>query len=332
MEKPTWILNTYGDPLSAARQFLLDLWVLLDLKGILAPVYKMSHQEVGFELIEDPARLSCVDPFFPFVSINGAIVVEQIVKQHPVDQLGVVLRSCEARALQQIVSDGKLSVANLLIIGVDCLGSYPIEEFEWRYQKKGTLDQITRESLQFSRQGGIAPYRFRNTCQMCSSPADGNVDLRIGIIGLPSIQVMLIILENEKLIERIDLSKIGHSPAEQTLLNQRERLLETVIQRHHSVQTRMIDNLQAEFPNTLSELKELLEKCSPCRDCLEACAIYRCLTAFSNSEKLIDTNLMEHWICSCVSCGMCEQACPRNLPLPTIILNIREKLLREITH
>jgi formate dehydrogenase (coenzyme F420) beta subunit len=332
MMKPTWIRKTDGDPLSATRQLLFDLWRLVDLQGILAPVYKTSYQGVGPELIEDPDHLKIVDPYCPFVSLNSAIAVEQLVKNHPLGRFGVVLRSCEARALQQMVLDDRLSVENLFIIGVDCLGSFPIDEFGWRYQKEGALDQISRESLQFSRQGGIAPYRFRTTCQICSSPADGNVDLRIGIIGLPSIQLLLIILENERLIEQVDLSKISNTPADVSLLDQRQRLLKTVIERHQCVQTRMMDNLRADFPHTLNELRALLARCAPCRKCLDACAIYQSEKNICQDDNLMDTDYMEHWIVSCVSCGMCEQACPQHLPLPMIIKNIRTELMHEMAH
>jgi formate dehydrogenase (coenzyme F420) beta subunit len=332
MMKPTWVRNTYGDPLSTVRQILFDLWRLTDLDGLLAPTYKTNMEGVAPKLILDSNQLKSVDPFLPFVSVNTAIVVEEIVNNHPDERFGVVLRSCEARALQQMVYDGRLSLDNLLLIGVDCMGSFPIDEFEWRYQRKGALDRITRESLQFSRQGGIAPYRLRSTCQICQSPADGSVDIRIGIIGLPSVQMLLIILENEKLAERIDLSEISDFPAEMPTIDQRRRLLQTLVRRHQSVHARLLDNLRGDLPNTLNELKGFLVTCSPCRKCLEACAIYPGLKNFWDSENHISSRGMERWIISCVSCGMCEQICPKHLPLPMIIKKIRTELLSEMVH
>ncbi|MBE0408578.1 MAG: Coenzyme F420 hydrogenase/dehydrogenase, beta subunit C-terminal domain [Anaerolineales bacterium] len=283
-------------------------------------------------MVTNPDQLSSVDPFIPFVSINSAIVVQETVNKHPLDRIGIVLRSCEARALQQMVLDRRLSLENLLLIGVDCMGSFPIDEFEWRYQKKGALDRITRESLQFSRQGGIAPYRLRTTCQICSTPTNGNVDIRVGIIGLPSIQMLLIVLENEELAEQINLSEIGDYPAEQSVLDQRRRLLKTIIQRHQSVNSRLLDNLSSDLPCTLNEIRDLLSKCSPCKNCLEACAIYPGVKNFWNANNQIDLSGLERWIISCVSCGMCEQTCPQHLPLPMIIKKIRKELMRELVH
>jgi formate dehydrogenase (coenzyme F420) beta subunit len=330
--KPTWIRKTYGDPLSTVRHILFDLWRLADLDGLLAPVYRTDLQGVDPQVIVDAEHLGSVDPFIPFVSTNSAIAVEEMVRNNPDGRFGVVLRSCEARALQQMVYDGRMSLDNLLLIGVDCLGSFPIEEFEWRYQKKGVLDRITRESLQFSRQGGIAPYRLRNTCQICQSPADGNVDIRIGIIGLPSIQMLLIILENEKLEETINLSKISDFPAEMPIIDQRHHLLKTIVQRHNSVHTRMSDNLRTDLPQTINEIKTLLAKCHPCRKCLEACAIYPGIKNFWQENGQTDIRGLEQWIISCVSCGMCEQICPQHLPLPLIIKKIRTELLSEMVH
>jgi len=37
------------------------------------------------------------------------------------------------------------------------------------------------------------------------------------------------------------------------------------------------------------------------------------------------------WLVSCVSCGMCEQACPNHLPLTAIISRISRELKFELT-
>lgn len=330
--KPTWVRKTYGNPLSAVRQFLSELWPLVGLEGLLAPVYKTGIQGISPELIEDQEHVKFVDPFLPFVPVNSAIVIEKLVEKRPLSRFGVILRSCENRALHQMVMDGRLSIESLVIIGVDCLGSFPIEDYEWRYHKKGTLDRITRECLQFSRQGGIAPYRYRNSCQMCSSPADGDVDLRIGMIGLPTNQLFFVRLENERMAGQINLREICDAPADPLLKNQRSRLLDSMIQRRQNVNARMLKDLDESFPQSLDTLINYLQNCTPCRNCLDACAIFAGMRNSQRDYDLADISLIKHWIASCVSCGMCEQACPRHLPLPAIIKNIRAELMPEIAH
>ena len=44
------------------------------------------------------------------------------------EKLGVVLRSCEIRALVELVKFQQAKLDNALIIGVDCLGTYKVTD------------------------------------------------------------------------------------------------------------------------------------------------------------------------------------------------------------
>jgi Fe-S oxidoreductase len=99
--------------------------------------------------------------------------------------------------------------------------------------------------------------------------------------------------------------------------------------REHAVE-RMIRKLSQEAPGNLDELLSLLASCDPCRACLEACPIYSLEAANSPDGKTITREGAIRWMVSCVSCGMCEQACPQDMPLPAIIRRIRQDIRSEM--
>lgn len=50
--------------------------------------------------------------------------------------------------------------ANALAVRVDCLGTFPEDEFEWRAARKGSEKVLSGEALRFTPQGGISAYRY----------------------------------------------------------------------------------------------------------------------------------------------------------------------------
>lgn len=313
-----WILKTKGDPLGTIRNFLYTLWLHAELDGILLPVYKDG--EIGVEpcLVEEPNQLAEVDPIVPFVTINSAKVVAQLSKEHPDSHIGVILRSCEARALADKVGRGALEIVNWLLIGIDCLASFPMEDLEWRLKKAGTLENLTREALKFARLGNIAPYRFRQACQMCISPSCADVDLKIILIGLPVNTSILLSARNEEIMDRLGLLQITDGLAPVSLVIQHRRRLEMLIERRASYQNRKMVTLEEDLPSETASLLALFCDCSPCRLCLENCPIYEGELTVHGNGNSVHMDEVECWLGACVACGMCEQACPKKYPLTAI--------------
>ena len=324
-----WILNTNGDPLATIRRFLHAIWQQDRLEGMLLPLYRVG--KIGIEpcLVEKPAQLAAADPFIPFVTVNTAKLVAQLTRERPKAHLAGILRSCEVRALAEKVTQGSLELGNWLLIGVDCLASFPAEDFEWRLQKSGTPERLTREALKFARQGGIAPYRFRQACQMCISPSCEDVDLRIDLIGLPVKTSVIVSAKNEAINDRLRLYQITDGLAPMYLVAQHARVLDVLIERRARCRERKIRALEDELPSEADGLRALLANCAPCQKCLEACPIYAGeLTVPSNgSTGSIDE--VNRWLAACVACGMCEQACPKRLPLTAVHCRIGRELRQD---
>lgn len=324
-----WILETHGDALAIMRSFLYTLWQQDALEGLLIPIYKLGGAGIEPRLLKDPDQLDIADPINPFVSENSAKHVASLAKEYSGAHLGVVLRSCEARALAENEKQGSFDISNWLLIGVDCLSSFPIEDLEWRTEKAGNLENLTRQALRFARQGNIAPYRFRQACQMCIAPSCEDVDINIDLIGLPVREFILISAKSEGISDRLDLSHITDGPAPIAITVQHERMLDLIIERRERCRDRKMFTLERGLPSQIAELIALLVNCSPCQKCLEVCPIFTGELTNQGSIGTASMDKVNSWLAACVACGMCEQACPRNIPLAAVHSKIRRELRKD---
>ncbi len=322
----TWMLDTHGDPLGAVRRLLHTLWREVELDGLLVP---QSDLETGAapHILKDPSELSQVNPFRPLMMINGAKVLPEQIRQHPQDHLGVLLRPCEMRALVEMVKHDSFKVDHLLTISVDCLGTYPASDFEWRAERKLSSEALTKEALQFARQGGIVAYRFRSACQSCASQAAVGADINIAVLGLPVRQYILVQARDDATVERFKLARITDGPAELTSIEQRERLLAKMLERNSHARDRVIQGLLEVMPKNTEELAKRFESCGDCQDCMSICPI--CEVEFPNRAADGSSSLrsIERWMVSCSGCGMCEQACPNHWPLNAYFGHLRKQVI-----
>ena len=179
-----WKIDTHGDPLGALQKFVQTLWKQTDLDAlVVAP-------NGGGYVLESPDDLEHMNPFRPVMKTNTARLAVETAKKRPGQRLGVILRPCEMRALNEMAARGAVKRDELLTVCVDCLGTFPAEEFEWRAER--SQKGLTKEALRFAPQGGISAYRYRPACQICSEPGATDGDVNIGVLGLPVRQSMLV--------------------------------------------------------------------------------------------------------------------------------------------
>jgi Pyruvate/2-oxoacid:ferredoxin oxidoreductase delta subunit len=214
---------------------------------------------------------------------------------------------------------------------VDCLASYAEEDFEWRVQKAGSVEQLTQENLRHARQGGIALHRFRQACQMCTSPQASLGGVTICLLGLPVRHVLLIRAKDEDTARRLHLDQITDGEAAYALIAQHEQTVNALVERRARTLEHMVQKLSADLPQDVDELIAHLQNCAPCRECLKVCPIYTFEVAQASGEPDLSREAAVRWLVSCVSCGMCEQACPRHLPLTAILSRISHELKYDLT-
>jgi formate dehydrogenase subunit beta len=311
--------------------------------ALLVPQRTPAGDNVVQTLFTDPARLERIDPIAPVLPVNSAKLVSDLTATGGVGRLGAVLRSCEVRALIELVKLQQASLDNMVLIGVDCLGTYEMNDYaELTASSNGDL---SAELLAQAKVGHLAPHeghQFRVACQMCEYPVPQGVDLALGLIGLDTDKEIVITASNE-LAEKLELSPSEVPAARQEAVDAlvAERMAER-------------DRRLAEFRQRVTDMPRLLaefSRCIRCHNCMVACPICYCkecifrTATFDHASAqyfrwanrkgsirmptdtlIFQLTRLNHMATSCVGCGMCESACPNDLPVATIFRAVGEKV------
>lgn len=315
-----WLLKTHGDPLAAVQRFMREVYRTGKLDTLLVPVLTGEPVVVEPQIIDDPAQISKADPFAPLMTVNAARLVADYLKTHPQQRLGAVLRACEIRAVRELAERGQFDIGRVLVIGVDCVGTFSAEDFAWR----GSLDQLTREALQFARQGSVAAFRYRPACQTCTEPMPEAIGLTVDLLGLPARQAIVITARDAALATALSLAEITDGPAPEPLVNQHERMRAALHDRRDRARQRIHEKLATDLATDVDALVAHLNSCAPCRKCLDVCPI-------ASNDPLLREGKFTHetvtrWLAGCAGCGMCEETCPRHLPLAAIFARLHDEL------
>jgi formate dehydrogenase subunit beta len=295
-------------------------------------------------LVKDPAALAHADPLAPVLPINGARAASQLTMTGHKEKLGLVLRACEIRALVELVKFQQADLDNALIVGVDCLGTYPVVA----WQAAGDRERVAEALLAGAERGELGPYEgmaFRSACQMCEQPlpAGEHVALTIGLVGIEGGQVYL--KARDDVAQALALNP-AKAPAGR----------EAAVQKLVAARTQARDEALATFRDRIGgngQMAGLLKEfsaCIRCHNCMINCPICYCrecifrTPTFEHESQLLyqwadrkgtvrllpdmllfHLTRMNHMVTSCVGCGLCTDVCPVEIPVATAFRAVAEE-------
>ena len=315
---------------AALRSFLGQLLERRLVDALLVPCWLPSGDNAAQALVTDAAMLDSADPLAPVLPVNSARIVSAITKvASSRGKVAVVLRPCELRALVELVKLKQARLDNLLVIGVDCFGTYPVSDYE-QMMREG--DAPVKRLLSKTRDGE-EDTMLREACRVCEYPYPMLADIVVGLWGQDTERGALLIGETpqgEEVLATLGLD-------ESTKAEARGKAITGILSQRADERDRLFQETQDEAYGH-GRLLATLSRCINCHNCRDMCPLCYCRECVFDSptfeweaDKYLgwasrkgalrmptDTLLfhltrMNHMATSCVGCGLCYEACPNDV-------------------
>lgn len=331
------------NPAGAVASFMKSLLT----QGIVEALFIQEIARGGVAvhtLVKNPEALSEANPLTPVSLQNAARLVADLSNRELDEKVGVVLRSCEVRALIELCKLKQAKLDNLVIIGVDCLGTYKPSEYS-QLVKAGKLNPSEWVLNAAKGETTVDNIDVRRACQVCDHITAEHAAIHIGWVGMDVANEIFVEVDDQYAaqIKSIGLTEVGEKAERNAEI---KKLLDG--------RTAAKEKAMAEYSEKFSSIEGLMSElatCLKCSNCRQACPICFCrecvflsptfnhdaskyLTWAARKGKIempTDTVLFHltranHMGSSCVNCGQCEAACPSNIPVSAMFQVMSKKV------
>jgi formate dehydrogenase subunit beta len=304
-----------GHTLSAVQEFMAS-FLNRNLVDALFVPQTAADSTVSAALVSNPDAIKRSNPFAPIMVANAAKQVAEATVKQPDRHIGAVLRPCEIRALVELAKRGRANLANLTVVGIDCLGTFAPFDYMRKMLAAGGAVEMATQCMQVAEEGEIA-CQTRTACRMCERPAPRGADVTLGFIGVDATQELLVIAADESADARLRLSEVTRREATEREVVKREATLTNIIAKHNAFADRELAKLEMSFGG-LAGVLTTLATCTECRACLQACPLYDGEFDDPRLSLVGQLGAVSKWLVSCSGCGMCEESCPNGVPLSAV--------------
>ena len=317
----------------AIKEFLKLLLEDDRVGGVLVPVKMEREGSYAHVLTKEPEVIDGSTPVPPVMPVQGARVVSKLTRRGSLSRAVVaVLRPCELRAARELAKINQVDLEGLLTLSYQCPGVYPLKTYLMdRERIDGAYDKEL-ESFSVSNP--------RPLCSVCELFTGELADFEVQHLGLDGVRIVARTERAKSLLESLGAEEVDESFTEalEELRRERKEARERFRQEFGS---------QVDTPD---KLLDVLSSCMNCHNCRSVCPICFCRECFFDSDALKvpphlyleranrkgglrffpDTLLfhlgrMNHMSLSCVSCGMCEDACPNMVPVGRLFSLVSER-------
>ncbi|MBN1537239.1 MAG: 4Fe-4S dicluster domain-containing protein [Anaerolineales bacterium] len=327
-----------GNTLAALQGFLKQLLEHGIVDAIVAPLRTPSGT-VTPALVTRSELLNAADPLAPVLTGNSATLAGKLSVREPRARVGVVLRSCEIRALVELVKMQQASLDSLTLIALDCAGTYHVPVFQEMAQKGEALWQNLYKNA--AEQPEQSDENLRAACKICEQPVYENAPIKIKLLGSDLNQEIHLELPDEL------GAQLEYSPATE---NGRQNVVEKIITARTTARDAAFTEIRARLEGE-EGVAGVFAACIRCHNCMNVCPICYCKTCVFKSQvfdhepmqfvewakqkgayrlpsdtMLFHLTRLNHMGLSCVGCGMCTEVCPVELPVGMVFRAIGQRL------
>jgi len=297
--------------------------------AVMMPMLVPSKDSYAWIMINDMNYLDDAVPMAPIMPVNAAKALKRFTRKGKGElKVAALIRPCEIRACVELMKLNQIDPENLLLISYDCVGALPMQDYIDEPQKGEELfNKLIRERIWDSKD-------VKPVCQICDKFSRSAGDLHFGINNEE-----LILIPNsdkgENLITELGLNADQDISGWEDQIDKIRSAKASNKEKTYNVIKPMVEG----FENLL----DTFANCIGCHNCQSACPICYCrqcyfdtVVAKPNSDivmmraeqrggialpldrLMFHTGRMTHMSLSCVSCGLCSDACPVNIPVAKI--------------
>ncbi|WP_455391518.1 4Fe-4S dicluster domain-containing protein [[Eubacterium] cellulosolvens] len=313
-----------------------------EVGAILVP--KKLPAGAGFipALVTHVEALNEANALAPIMPVNASKAVSDYSRLKPSKHLvAVVLKPCEQRAVVELAKLKQINLENVLIIGIDCPGTYSIQD----YSESNDKSKLNSDSLIKTISKLEDHPKLRTACLACEhfAPKPDATDIIIGLYGLEPTRQYLVRVNSPLAEATLEPLQLYYDTKDaQDAVKKRNSAVEKLTARRLNA-TKELEESTHDRIYGLENFMDELSACINCHNCMEVCPICYCRECFFDSPTfnleadkyfkianrkgslrmpanmfLFHVTRFNHMVLSCIACGMCEQGCPANIPLLSI--------------
>ena len=318
-----------GDTLGAVQGVLRKLLESDLIDALMVPMRTRSDT-VTPALVTDPALLDQADPLALVYPVNSARVLGWMTQREPRGRIGAVMRSCEMRAMVELVKLKQACLDCITLIIVDCAGTVDVPIYVEKIQGNGAgWPELFGDPIGQSSNGKIP---LRDACQMCERPVFDEAQISLEFLGYDLTRGFGVSLPDE-MAQQLGLDGQAEGDG-------RADLVEKLIAHRTERRDEIFGEIRGRLHDPEDGLEGIFAACIRCHNCMTVCPICYCKTCLfkgpvfdhepiqymqwaehkgalrlPSDTMLFHLTRLNHMGLSCIGCGMCTSVCPADLPV-----------------
>jgi len=310
-------------------QFFQDTVEKKLFDAVMLPMKVPSGDSFAWIMIKEQEILKSAQPFAPIMPVNAAKALKRYTRKGKGSfKIAALMKPCEIRATIELTKLNQVNLEDVTLFSFDCVGALPMQDYiadpkvgDEKYNKLLTDLNWNSEDV-------------KPVCKICDKFSLSASDLHFAINAKE-----LILVANsekgEKILTDLELKPETDLKQWQTYIEKQKK-----DKTKNKVETfKIVKGMVEGFEN----LTETFANCIGCHNCGSSCPICYCRQCYfdtsvakPNSDIILmraedrgavslpldrimfHTGRMAHMSLSCVSCGLCSDACPVNIPVAKI--------------
>ena len=295
----------------------------------LLPLKVPSCDSFAWIMIKDKSILKDAQPLAPIMPVNAAKALKRYTRKGKGKfKVAALMRPCEIRATIELTKLNQINLGEVTLFSYDCVGALPMQDY---------IADPADGDEKFSTLIKNRNYNsddLKPVCKICDKFSVSAGDLHFAISG-SDLYLISSSGKGEKILSDLELK----ADADLTKWQKEIASNKEARTKNRKETFEVVKGMVEGFAN----LAETFANCIGCHNCGSSCPICYCRQCYfdtsvakPNSDVIMlraeergavslpldrimfHTGRMAHMSLSCVSCGLCSDACPVNIPVAQI--------------